>query len=804
MIDRTNMRWNDLPCTKKIKGWMLLLWLLCPLCVLSAVPGPRYDYAVLERESLGRGLVAVRQSNTQIYLSWRYLETDPVDIAFNVYRARVLGDKIYTPVKKNKELIRDVCWYVDELSSSAISGPYAYYVQPVYQDSIEGSMSNAFVYKGNAYIEIPMQAIPGDNAWTYSPNDASLGDLDGDGEYEIVLKREPDNTQDNSKSGETGVTYLEAYRMDGTMLWRINLGRNIRSGAHYTQFMVYDFDGDGMAEVVCKTADGTIDGTGVRIGTESVYVDSDGYILSGPEYLSIFNGKTGAAMKTIPYNPPRLNNNTTNLNKSLLQSIWGDNYGNRCDRYLAAVAYLDGVHPSIVMCRGYYRGKSNNGRTTLWALDWRNGELTTRWLFDSYNRSDLASYTGQGFHNLRVGDIDGDGKDEIVYGACTIDDNGKPYRTTGYGHGDAMHLSDIDPDMPGLEIWTCHEDKSHGSRLRRAFDDKELIAVPSGDDVGRCMTADIDPDHRGYEVWSSRSGGVLSCKGKVITSSTSGVSMNMACWWDGRLNRNLMDGTKISRWTPTATTTLLSASACASNNSTKSNPCLQGDVVGDWREEAIWRTSDNKNIRIYVSTTQTPYRFHCFMQEPIYRISVATQNVAYNQPTQPGFYFGSDLEKIFVERDIHCYEDSLVLDPVFEHARAWKWSTGDTTKLLVLRPESTGWEKPTYISLEMNYRGYLFRDSLRVTFHSTTALFPVEEAPLMLYPTKAADYICIVLPEGENKLSVYDTKGRLYIQKSGLAGNRDFRMDVSVLKSGFYLLRLEREGFNAVAGFVKK
>lgn len=767
--------------------------LLCAIGLLTwAQTIPNYDYERMEREKLGRGLVAVRSAEKTITLSWRYLETDSVNVAFNVYRATVrAGDgHEYSRVKKNKQPIRDVCYFRDEVSATS-TGPFNYYVVPVNEDGSEGEFSQPFRYEGNKpFLQIAMQPIEGDANWTYVPGDASVGDLDGDGEYEIVIKREPNNGKDNSQSGITGVTYLEAYKLDGTFLWRINLGVNIRSGAHYTQFMVYDFDGDGKAEVACKTADGTYDGLGKLIGTTKSYVDGSGYILEGPEYLTMFNGETGAEMATIPYNPPRLNNGTTSRNTSLLNTIWGDNYGNRCDRFLAAVAYLDGVHPSLVMCRGYYRGKSNSGRTTLWAVDWRDGKLTQRWLFDTYKKN-LPTYDGQGFHNLRVGDIDGDGKDEIVYGSCTIDHDGKPYRSTNWGHGDAMHLSDIDPELPGLEVWTCHEDKVHGSRLRSAYNDKELISIPSGDDVGRCMMADIDPATRGCEVWSSRSGGVLSCKGKVITSSTSGVSMNMACWWDGKLNRNLMDGTNITRWSKNGATTVLSATGCSSNNGSKSNPCLQADIIGDWREEAIWRSSDNKYIRIYTSTTDTKYRFHCFMHEPIYRISVATQNVAYNQPTQPGFYLGSDLEDIFPQSEYVVNDTELELSPVFEHARAWKWSDGSTERNRRFTAEEIGCNQRTKIEVEMDYRGYLFRDSVFVTFQSANVNL-VQDESAFIAPTVVSQWCHFSWPEQGNNavlMSVFDMRGRLCQQQEYPASAG--AIDLSSLSAGWYLIRLD-------------
>ncbi len=290
------------------------------------------------------------------------------------------------------------------------------------------------------YLSIPLQTLPG-----HTPNDASVGDLDGDGEFEIVLKQEM-RGRDNSQAGTTGESKLEAYTLDGRFLWRINLGKNIREGAHYTQFMVYDLDGDGKAEIVCKTADGTIDGTGTAIGDPGAdHRNASGFILEGPEFLTVFEGATGKALATTGYIPPRGR-----------AADWGDDRGNRVDRFLAAVAYLDGSRSSVIMCRGYYT------RTVLAAWNWRDGKLTHVWTFDSDDGTPgNRAYRGQGNHNLRVGDLDGDGRDEIVYGACVIDDNGKGRYTTGLGHGDAIHLSDIDPDRPGLEVFDIHERPRH-------------------------------------------------------------------------------------------------------------------------------------------------------------------------------------------------------------------------------------------------------------------------------------------------------------------------------------------------------
>ncbi len=456
-----------------------------------------------------------------------------------------------------------------------------------------------------------------------------VGDVDGDGEYEIILKWDPSNAHDNSHDGYTGEVYVDCYKLSGKLLWRINLGRNIRAGAHYTQFMVFDFDGDGKAEVVMKTADGTVDGRGKVIGdAQADYRNEQGRILTGPEYLTVFNGLTGEAMQTIDYVPER---------GDLMG--WGDSRGNRSDRFLACVAYLDGIHPSVVMCRGYYT------RTVLAAFDWDGKELKQRWVFDS-NNPGCEDYAGQGNHNLRVGDVDGDGCDEIIYGSCAIDHNGKGLYTTKMGHGDAIHLTHFDPSRKGLQVWDCHENKRDGSTYRDAATGEVIFQIKDNTDVGRCMAADIDPTQPGVEMWSVASGGIRNVKGEVVKDRVRGLSCNMAVWWDGDLLRELLDRNMVSKynWEKGVCERIAIFEGTLSNNGTKANPCLQGDIVGDWREEVLMRTADNTALRLYVSTIPTDYRFHAFLEDPIYRISIATQNVAYNQPTQPGFYFGPELQ----------------------------------------------------------------------------------------------------------------------------------------------------------------
>lgn len=602
---------------------------------LSAVrkPETRASFSATE-ERLGRGTVAVRLSPDTVMVSWRYLSSDPVRTVFNVYRDGLL----VTP--------KPVAVSTQFYDYNPSRGKSVYEVRPVIDGCEKTSSGGKWTLPADApcgYVDIPLQqpepqTMPDGEVCTYTANDASVGDLDGDGDFEIVLKWEPSNAKDNSHSGFTGTVFLDAYELDGTRLWRIDLGRNIRAGAHYTQFMVYDLDGDGRAEVTAKAADGTVDGRGhtigdpsadYRVGAQEPVEGRKGYIASGPEFLTVFDGKTGAALQTVDYVPPR----------GRLED-WGDNYANRSERYLAAVAYLDGRHPSVVMCRGYYT------RSVLAAFDWDGKRLTSRWVFDT-DSARWASYAGQGNHNLRVADVDGDGCDEITYGSCAIDHDGTGLYNTGFGHGDALHLTAFDPSSDRLQVWDCHENKRDGSDFRDAATGKVIFQLPAAKDVGRCMAADIDPTNYGVEMWSSASGGIRNIKGEVVCAAPRGLPMNMAVWWDGDLLREMLDHETVSKydWEAKACRPLATFDGCSFNNGSKSNPCLQGDILGDWREEVVVRTADNTALRVYVSPLPTPYRFHTFLEDRPYRLSIVTENVAYNQPTQPGFYFGAELER---------------------------------------------------------------------------------------------------------------------------------------------------------------
>lgn len=588
----------------------------------------------------------VSSADSGVYLSWRTFENDPEDVTYTLY-------------KNGKELVSGLTVgnYID------VDGTASDTYKVVGSSDEELSLNSESVATWqNKYIEFELdkpedQTMPDGTTCTYTANDMSVGDLDGDGKYELIVKWYPSNAKDNSGSGYTGTTILDAYDIDvntgkATKMWRIDLGINIRSGAHYTQFQVWDFDNDGRAEIVCKTADGTVDGEGNVIGDGSKdYRNTSGYILEGPEYLTIFDGETGKAIDTTDYLPERGS-----------VSAWGDAYGNRVDRFLSGVAYLDGENPSMIFARGYYT------RTCLTAYDFVDGKLVTRWEFDT----DVAGteYESQGNHQLSINDIDNDGKDEIIYGALVLDHNGTVKYSTGLGHGDAQHISDWTPDNEGLEIFSVHEhsDATYQVEIHDAETGEILYGYYTGVDTGRGVAADVDPTNLGAEFWANAEwngtdGGMYSASStfdNVVKLSENTPSVNGTLFWDGDLLSELQDHTfnnsgnnyypvssNITKWNAETgeSETLFESAELLTNNGTKGNMGLIADILGDWREEIISRTNDESNskIRIYSTTIETDYKVPCLMENDAYRIGVAWENVGYNQPANLDYLLSEGL-----------------------------------------------------------------------------------------------------------------------------------------------------------------
>ena len=590
------------------------------------------SFAQYQMEDLSRGVVAVRTGTAQAYVGWRLLGTEATaNIGFNVYRSTDGG----AAVKLNGSVITSSTNFVD--NSATTSQSTRYFVRAVVNGS-EQADSASFTLPANAptqnYLRVPLQrpaggTTPANESYTYSPGDASVGDLDGDGDYEIVLKWDPSNQKDNSQDGYTGNVFIDAYELNGTRLWRVDLGRNIRAGAHYTQFLVYDFDGDGKAEVACKTADGTRSGTGQVIGNANADLrNSGGRIITGPEFLTVFDGQTGAIRATTNFEPAR---------GSI--SDWGDNYGNRGDRFLAGVAYLDGRSPSIIMGRGYY------ALSKIAAWDFRNGSLTLRWLFNSANVG--SSWEGRGAHSLSIADVDGNGSQEIIYGGMTVNANGTGrYTTNFYAHGDALHVGDFLPSRPGLEIWMIHEGTAGpAATLRDANNGATIFSKPNNcncEGPGRGVAGDVYAGNAGAEFWGAGEGMTNLFNASGGNAGRNPSSVNFLIWWDGDFVRELLDSNHIDKYGTGGDTRLLTASGASSINGTKATPNLSADILGDWREEVIFNES-NTALRIYTTTTVANNRIYTLMHDPQYRVEIARQNTAYNQPPHPSFFLGNGM-----------------------------------------------------------------------------------------------------------------------------------------------------------------
>ena len=562
-------------------------------------------------EYLDRGVYAVNSGNG-MFVSWRFNANDAENTTFQLYRD---GELIYTSEPGSPTCYQDA-------GGSAAS---KYRVDTVVGGKTVSSENCKFT-SGSNYFDIPLKS-PGN---IYSPNDTVVGDVDGDGQYELFVKWDPNNSQDNSKAGVTGNVYIDCYTLTGQQLWRIDLGRNIRAGQHYTQLCVADFDCDGKAELITKTGDGTVDGTGKVIGNGSAdYRNDGGYILTGPEYMTLFDGLSGAAKDTIAF-PVERGDATSNAAKS----TWGDNYGNRVDRFNSGIAYLDGVHPSAIYGRGYYT------RMTVSAIDVVDGKLSVRWVFDTGFNSNTPGW-GDGNHNMMTADVDNDGKQEVCMGSTMIDDNGKLLWCNRKGHGDAMHLGDLVPERPGLELFMCHEHEPYGISLIDAATGKDIFHFDGDKDTGRCCADNVWAGNPGAEFWGARPANtILDSSGKTLANI--GAPQNFLIYWDGDLEREMLNDITISKFTAQdKITDIFTASGCASNNGTKAVPCLTADLFGDWREELLLRTEDNTKIRVFCTAAATDVRLTTLMHDMQYRTQTCCEQSSYNQPPHTSFFLGT-------------------------------------------------------------------------------------------------------------------------------------------------------------------
>ncbi|NIK78794.1 hypothetical protein FHS15_003940 [Paenibacillus castaneae] len=597
-----------------------------------------------QTEWLDLGVIALK-SEDGIFISWRLLADEyDQDVTFNIYRN---GEKLNT----------EPLWVTNYVDREGTPGDI-YKVETLLQGI--SAETNEATAAGTDYLSIPMQKPEGgttaSGAYTYSVNDASVGDLDGDGQYEVIVKWYPSNAIDSSQEAMTGPTIFDAYRLDGTLLWRINMGLNLTSGAHYNQFIVADFDGDGKSEFLIKTADattvyGTTNGKYDSSKVVSVignpdddgkWVNDSGHIYGGPEYMSVFNGETGEVIDTIDYAFPLGD-----------VASWGDTWHNRSDRFLAGLAYLDGVKPSAVYGRGYY------ARTTYVTYNLVDNKLQELWRFDSAVEGRGG---GLGYHSLATGDVDNDGFDEIIAGSLVLDHDGTILYTMdgdmGHepgSHGDALHVGAFDPDREGLHVIGVHEEPAVASlEYHDGATGETIKSFNAYVDAGRGLAANIT-SLPGYEFWGAAGpdaqtgGGIYNVQGSVIADSfrNAGLSVNFALYWDGDLLHELLDQTSITKYNETTGTVdvVKRFDGVVSNNGTKATPTLQADILGDWREEVLLPTTDSSELRIYSTTIATDYRLYTLMHDSVYRMGIAWQNTAYNQPPHIGFYLGEDIKE---------------------------------------------------------------------------------------------------------------------------------------------------------------
>ncbi len=654
----------------------LKFYVASALLMIAAVSMQAQNTPVSQMEKLDRGLIALpNSSGGGKFVSWRFLGTDdPARTTFNVIRNGVVIKEGLT---------------VTNYKDTGGSNSSEYQIATLVDGEVVETSAPVKAW-AKTWLKLPLnRPAGGSNSsgdYTYSPNDCSVGDVDGDGEYELFVKWDPSDSQDNSVNGYTGNVFIDCYKLDGTLLWRIDLGCNIRAGAHYTQFMVYDFDGDGNAEMMCKTAPGSKDGTGVYVNqaTDNTAIknasntkdwrNSGGRINGGQEYLTVFEGLTGKAINTIAYYPNR--NTKAELSEAEGTFNWDDrsgksdkgSYGNRGERYLAAVAYLDGPEgkASGIFCRGYYT------YAYVWAVDFDGEKLTPRWLHrsDSKTKYSVVTYNAQGTgtskeytpstatsgsgsntmygngnHNMSVGDVDGDGCDEIIWGAAALDNDGKLLYATGFGHGDAIHMGQMIPGREGMQVFDIHEEGgTYAWDLHDAATGEIIFkGGPEGVDNGRSMAAQLT--NKSAEWWfSSAKAREQRSAATGETASDKSASLNFRMYWDETVQDALLDGNVVDKYNSSSNsfsrlTTFSDLGPSSTCNSTKNTPNLSADILGDWREEVIlYSVSDEETyLGIYSTNVATAYRIPTLMHDHTYRMGICWQNTAYNQPPHIGY-----------------------------------------------------------------------------------------------------------------------------------------------------------------------
>ena len=653
---------------KKIYSTLLLF-------VTTLLGAQAQNTPVSQMEKLDRGVVAVPVSNgsTSRLISWRLLGTDPRSTRFDVLRN---GTVIANDLKTSN--------FLDKGGNASST----YQVRVKVDGEVVETTTPVRPWT-NVWMKLPLDrpAAGAASGGTYSPNDCSVGDVDGDGEYEIFVKWDPSTSQDNSKGGITDNVYIDCYKLDGTKLWRIDLGRNIRAGAHYTQFQVYDYDGDGKAEMICKTAPGSLDGTGVYVNqatdnatikaadnTKDWAAASGGRINGGHEYLTVFDGLTGKAINTIAYYPNR--NGTATLSAASGTKDWDTrsdksdtgSYGNRGERYLAATAYIDGPdkNASAIFCRGYYT------YAYIWAVSFDGKKLIPRWLSShesgtayklttwdaegnaiSKSFSNLKPTSGSGSgtmfqngnHNMSLADVDGDGNDDIIWGSAALKHDGTLRYSTGFGHGDAIHVGAMIPGREGLQVFDVHEEKGTYAWDLHDAATGEIIYKdgPAGQDNGRGMAAQLSAKDNAWWFSSASVRPQYSAATGKQASDANG-SLNFRMYWDGTVQDASLDGNKLDKYNDSSKSfgrlvsfyNLGPGSTC---NGSKNTPNLLADIFGDWREELVlYSVSDAETyLGIYSTNIETKYYVPTLMHDHTYRMGICWQNTAYNQPPHLGY-----------------------------------------------------------------------------------------------------------------------------------------------------------------------
>ncbi|MCC8089781.1 MAG: hypothetical protein LIO79_11090 [Rikenellaceae bacterium] len=594
----------------------------------DAINGNRAMYV---QRSIRHRISTEWQGWDSVLVSWRSFPGETTE--FDVYKIAGTGNE----TKLNTVPIVNSTNYVDKPNFNLDN---TYILKVAGTDTELDRYTLTTVKAAEPWITVPMvSATAPDPSYSYKIKDVAVGDLTGDGKYDIVVRRECDafDIGDASRNRvSVGEAILEAYTMEGAFLWRVGLGPNIMQGEHTVPFLVYDLDGDGIAEVIVRTSELTTFGDGWQQPGQNYATASDIRALAAPEYLSVIDGRTGAMKAQTNYIPIG--------DQSTWTGFWGDNWGNRSGRYLMGIAYLDGSNPSIVMCRGYYKG------TKIEAWDYRYGQLTNRWKFEASSYTGVnPTFEGQGNHQIFCADITGDGRDDIIYGAMSVSSYGQPIYSYGYGHGDCMLVGKFIKGSSGLQIWSCFESGATGASFR---DGKgyEYFNVPGNGDIGRSLIANFDPNYNGYLMWAyNDNGAYYNTDGALVgylgnTTSNWTRYMGAAIWWTGSLNRqftwrNTLDAyngagwDRIQNFDPMGGATYLD----------KEVPLWYGDIFGDWREEIMFPSSDHNSIFIYSTPHATQYRVPYLMSDRTYRMSAMNQNVGYNQPTQTGFYMGPDM-----------------------------------------------------------------------------------------------------------------------------------------------------------------